>query len=250
MSPARALLAALVPLAPLGMACGCGADSDPVDVPPPPPVTRVTSFRGASTITFAGDPRPHTLEFAYQGARRARWRLGLDGEDNRVLVFRFEDHVLMLDDAELEAVELHGFDRDVQELLLELRRVLFQWPDDGLEWTEEPDGTRTASLGSGDVEPRLLATVDADGRPASAWAEVREPGVRSVLQRYRVLGWRVDRGRAWPARLALENGDGSPLWSETVTRVETPVAFKDGFYLPRGWDHLAQDGPETGSGDG
>lgn len=253
------------------VAAGSGSDAAPArgepaqgEPPPPPELPPLASFRGTSAVVFTAAPDlPHTLDFSYVGADRGRWELRLDGATNRMLEYRFGDRFFRVEDFVRESVEITGSQRELQALLMDLRRAVFQWPH-GFAWGPgEAEDLRVASVPAlaGDEaaqdgsEPEplgtLTATVDGDGGLVSILATTRE-GI--AVQRLRVEAWREppagSRARRWPARLTLHEGDQA-VWVEDVQEMSGRLRVKAGFFLPPDREHLAleDEASEEETGD-
>jgi len=193
----------------------------------------VGSLIARSRIVFKAAPdRPHILETTYVFPQRARWWLGIEGDDlaGRLLRYRYGDTMFGIAPGQSESNQLLGLGAIELERQVELRKALFMWPH-GYEWQEVgvvrvadlgAAGSLVANLGEGG-RPNSMSSLDAEGKPKETLTGIEW----KVAPRTR-----KDREpRTWPHRMRLL-AEGGVIWDEEVLAVETGTRFVDAYFVP------------------
>ena len=218
-----ALLLATVPIG-LALQEG-GSEPEPV-LAERAAVAGLRGFSSISRLVYHGAPdTPHRLVAFYVFPDRAVWRIGLeeDRPGQLTVSYRSGDACWEIGPGRSASVRFAGAERDAMVRRMELRRALTLWPD-GFAWTGDgplrrcelgPYGSLDLRLGP-DGRPRRMTSFDRDGEEVESLTEI---------------GWREVRGRWFPASLELAL-DGTPIWSEEISSVQTSLQFLDCSFRP------------------
>ncbi|HED67059.1 MAG TPA: hypothetical protein ENJ09_16065 [Planctomycetes bacterium] len=218
------------------LSAGSGQDSSAAahDAPAQHGVAGLAGFEIDSTIVFEGLPdAPHELLASYVFPDRARWRINnrTGQAAARSLYYRFGAESFHVGPGSKPSTAFEGDERDRTLLQMELRRLVFFWPD-GATWSNPAQGISVTTVGRReDVDGPSIGTLEATVRDKvlvsmrALDADGDEVESLEVTERF------SQRGRTWPRRLILRQGD-EVVWHETVESIATDIRYIDRYFLP------------------